>query len=104
MHDLRAPWLAGAEWFESTLVDYDAASNYVNWAYFAGVGNDAHQRKFDLVGQGERYDPQAHFLAAAAPLLPGPHTAPRCYHEVRPDAVLDPEGPTVRTAAERGAS
>lgn len=103
VNDLQAPWLAGAEWFESCLVDYDVASNYVNWAYFAGVGNDPHRRKFDLVGQGERYDPQGHFLAAAAPLLPGTHTAPRGYHQVRPGAVLDPVGPTVRTAAEREA-
>ena len=30
----------GAEWFESTLIDYDPASNYGNWSYNSGVGTD----------------------------------------------------------------
>jgi deoxyribodipyrimidine photo-lyase len=31
----------GAEWFESLLIDYDVCSNWGNWNYTAGVGNDA---------------------------------------------------------------
>jgi deoxyribodipyrimidine photolyase len=33
-------WRIGASYFES-LIDYDVCSNWGNWAYLAGVGNDA---------------------------------------------------------------
>ncbi len=33
-------WKLGAEWYESMLVDYDVSSNWGNWQYVAGVGND----------------------------------------------------------------
>lgn len=57
-HDLKQPWQAGAEWFEHALIDYDPCSNYGNWMYVAGVGNDPRpDRYFNLKGQAERYDP-----------------------------------------------
>lgn len=57
-HDLKQPWQAGAEWFEHLLVDYDPCSNYGNWMYLAGVGNDPRpDRYFNLKIQAERYDP-----------------------------------------------
>jgi deoxyribodipyrimidine photo-lyase len=37
--DLKVDWRLGAEWFESLLVDHDAASNYGNWLYIAGLVN-----------------------------------------------------------------
>jgi deoxyribodipyrimidine photo-lyase len=56
-HDLNQPWQAGAEWFEHLLVDYDPCSNYGNWMYLAGVGNDPRpDRHFNLKLQAERYD------------------------------------------------
>ena len=30
----------GAEWYEYMLVDYDVSSNWGNWQYVTGVGND----------------------------------------------------------------
>ena len=38
--NLGIDWRMGAEWFESLLIDYDVCSNWGNWNYTAGVGND----------------------------------------------------------------
>ncbi|MEB3298826.1 MAG: DASH family cryptochrome [Candidatus Sericytochromatia bacterium] len=55
---LPVPWTWGARWFSACLVDDDVASNWGNWAYLAGVGNDPRpDRRFDLAWQAERYDP-----------------------------------------------
>lgn len=62
--DLGINWLWGAAWFESQLIDYDASSNYGNWAYQAGVGNDARSdRKFNPVKQAENYDPKKEYVS-----------------------------------------
>ncbi len=61
--NLGIDWRAGAEWFESFLVDYDVASNWGNWCYAAGVGNDARGfRFFNIASQAERYDPEGAFV------------------------------------------
>ncbi|WP_297516494.1 DASH family cryptochrome [Flavobacterium sp.] len=49
-------WRAGAAWFESLLIDYDVHSNYGNWLYNSGVGNDPRDRKFNIRRQAEMYD------------------------------------------------
>lgn len=54
--DLELDWRIGAAYFESLLVDYDVHSNYGNWMYVAGVGNDPRDRKFNVQLQAERYD------------------------------------------------
>ena len=60
--DLGQPWYAGAAWFESQLIDYDVCSNYGNWTYVAGVGNDPRKnRYFNVKSQAERYDPKAEY-------------------------------------------
>ena len=62
-HDLGIDWRWGAAWFESRLIDYDPCSNYGNWTYVAGVGNDPRQgRKFNVRGQAERYDPSGAYV------------------------------------------
>ena len=48
-------------------IDHDVCSNYGNWLYGAGIGNDPREdRKFNMVKQGLDYDPnvrnQRHFL------------------------------------------
>ena len=64
VHDLGVDWRMGAGYFESKLIDYDPASNWGNWAYIAGVGNDPRpQRKFNTRGQAERYDPKGEYRA-----------------------------------------
>ncbi|VXB44911.1 Cryptochrome DASH [Flavobacterium sp. 9AF] len=49
-------WRMGAAYFESMLIDYDVHSNYGNWMYTAGVGNDPRDRKFNIQRQAELYD------------------------------------------------
>ncbi len=58
---LKLDWRIGAAYFESLLMDYDVHSNYGNWQYVAGVGNDPRDRKFNVKLQSERYDPQQKF-------------------------------------------
>lgn len=55
--DLKIDWRWGASWFESQLIDYDVASNWCNWMYIAGVGNDPREnRYFNINKQAEMYD------------------------------------------------
>jgi deoxyribodipyrimidine photo-lyase len=35
-NELNMDWRLGAAYFESQLIDYDACSNWGNWAYLAG--------------------------------------------------------------------
>lgn len=46
----------GAAFFQQYLIDYNPASNYGNWAYQAGVGNDKSYRVFDPVKQSAQYN------------------------------------------------
>jgi deoxyribodipyrimidine photo-lyase len=56
--NLGLDWRLGAMWFEEQLLDYDVASNWGNWQYAAGVGNDAREfRLFNLDKQAKDYDP-----------------------------------------------
>ncbi|WP_264548237.1 DASH family cryptochrome [Flavobacterium sp. N2820] len=54
-------WRIGAAYFESLLIDYDVHSNYGNWMYNAGVGNDPRDRKFNIKRQAELYDADGKF-------------------------------------------
>ncbi|MBL7985392.1 MAG: DASH family cryptochrome [Flavobacteriales bacterium] len=63
VNDLALDWRMGASWFESLLIDYDACSNWGNWQYLAGVGNDPREgRRFDPVRQARLYDPEGAFV------------------------------------------
>ncbi|MGB0194829.1 MAG: FAD-binding domain-containing protein, partial [Schleiferiaceae bacterium] len=63
VHDMGLDWRPGAAYFESQLIDYDPASNYGNWLYNAGRGNDPRPfRKFNTKFQAERYDPEGTFV------------------------------------------
>ena len=59
-------WKLGAEWYESLLTDYDLSSNWGNWQYVAGVGNDprGEARVFNPVKQAFDYDPQGDYVKA----------------------------------------
>lgn len=54
--ELHLDWRIGAAYFEALLLDYDVHSNYGNWMYVSGVGNDPRDRKFNVDLQAERYD------------------------------------------------
>lgn len=59
--NLLLDWRIGAAYFEAMLIDYDVHSNYGNWMYVAGVGNDPRDRKFNIKLQAENYDRQSKF-------------------------------------------
>ncbi len=67
--NLNLDWRMGAEYFESVLLDYDVCSNWGNWAYVSGVGNDPRDRYFNIVVQAERYDPNAEYIRYWLPQL-----------------------------------
>ena len=66
---LEIDWRWGAAYFESRLVDYDVCSNWGNWAYQSGVGNDSRDNYFNVLGQGERYDSGAAYITHWLPEL-----------------------------------
>lgn len=81
INDLEFPdWRAGAEYFESQLVDHDVASNWGNWAYLAGVGTDPRGgRKFNVIKQSMDYESDGWFLTKWCPELL--HVPPPMIHE-----------------------
>jgi deoxyribodipyrimidine photo-lyase len=68
--NLGIDWRMGAEWFESLLVDYDVCSNWGNWNYTAGVGNDARGfRFFNIIKQSQTYDREGKYIKHWLPEL-----------------------------------
>lgn len=62
VHDLNQDWRVGAAYFESLLLDYDVHSNYGNWMYIAGVGNDLRNTPFDVKKQALIYDAKGEYI------------------------------------------
>jgi len=57
VNELSVDWRYGAAWFEEQLIDYDAAVNWGNWQYIAGVGVDPRGgRHFNITKQTNTYD------------------------------------------------
>lgn len=64
IHDLGCDWRAGAAWFESQLIDYDAYSNQGNWLYLSGRGTDPRgSRRFNPDKQAQDYDSEGRYRA-----------------------------------------
>ncbi|WP_435624968.1 DASH family cryptochrome [Flagellimonas sp.] len=59
--ELKQDWRIGAAYFESMLLDYDVHSNWGNWMYNSGVGNDPRDRKFNIKRQADMYDSKGKF-------------------------------------------
>ena len=68
---LGIDWRLGAAYFEQQLVDYDVCSNWGNWAYQAGVGNDSRDNYFNVLSQADRYDSDAAYVKTWLPELAG---------------------------------
>lgn len=68
--DLKVNWVLGAAYFEEKLIDYSPSSNWGNWAYIAGVGNDPKDdRYFNIIKQAIDYDPKAEYVKHWLPQL-----------------------------------
>jgi deoxyribodipyrimidine photo-lyase len=69
--DLLLSWQEGAAWFWDTLVDADLAQNTLGWQWTAGCGADAapYFRVFNLISQGERFDPCGDYVRRLCPEL-----------------------------------
>ncbi len=68
--DMNLHWRMGAEYFESLLIDYDPCSNYGNWNYVAGIGNDPREnRYFNVLKQASKYDPYGDYVKHWLPHL-----------------------------------
>jgi deoxyribodipyrimidine photo-lyase len=95
--NLRIHWLEGARWFWDTLVDADLASNSLGWQWTAGCGVDAapYFRVFNPTRQGERYDPEADYVARWIPELAGLSARWRHQPRAAPEAELRRAGITL---------
>ena len=63
VNELQLDWRYGAAYFEQQLIDYDAASNWGNWQYLAGIGADPRgQRQFNIQKQTDMYDPSGEYI------------------------------------------
>ena len=61
-NEMNMDWRFGAAYFEEQLIDYDVCSNWGNWAYLAGVGNDPRgHRYFNIEKQSNDYDKKKSF-------------------------------------------
>ncbi|MDG1276650.1 MAG: DASH family cryptochrome [Algoriphagus sp.] len=70
VNDLGIDWTWGASYFESKLIDYDVCSNWGNWMYVAGVGNDPREnRYFNILRQGKNYDKNGDYVRMWLPEL-----------------------------------
>ncbi|KAK5656356.1 hypothetical protein OQA88_4736 [Cercophora sp. LCS_1] len=68
---LGIDWRYGAEWYEMLLVDYDVSSNWANWQYVSGVGNDprGEMRIFNPIKQAFDYDQKGTYVRSWVPEL-----------------------------------
>lgn len=72
VNDLGIDWRWGAAYFESQLIDYDVCSNWGNWMYVAGVGNDPREnRYFNILRQAQHYDKRGDYVRTWVPELQG---------------------------------
>lgn len=70
--DLQLDWRIGAAYFESLLIDYDVCSNWGNWQYVAGIGNDPREnRYFNIISQARKYDFKGEYIKKWIPELSG---------------------------------
>ncbi|MGY6558922.1 MAG: DASH family cryptochrome [Nitritalea sp.] len=70
VNDLNIDWRWGASYFESVLIDYDVCSNWGNWMYVAGVGNDPREnRYFAILKQAKNYDSKGDYVRHWVPEL-----------------------------------
>ena len=68
--DLHVDWTRGAAYFEEKLIDYSPASNWGNWAFAAGVGNDPRETRYlNVIKQAGEADPKGEYVKMWLPEL-----------------------------------
>ena len=83
--DLLVDWREGYDWFREKLADHDTANDNGGWQWAASTGTDAQPyfRIFNPMTQGERYDPDAEYIAEYVPELEGvPADDVHSWHEL----------------------
>ena len=66
--DIKQDWRYGAYYFEERLIDYDAASNYNNWAVSSGLGPGP-VPNLNIVEQSKELDPEGDYIKLWCPEL-----------------------------------
>lgn len=66
--DLNQDWRYGADYFESTLLDYDVHSNWGNWCAGAGM-TGGRLNRFNIVKQSKDYDCHGEYVRLWLPEL-----------------------------------
>ncbi|GAA0506300.1 deoxyribodipyrimidine photo-lyase [Halorubrum aquaticum] len=106
--DLLADWRHGYDHFREKLADHDTGNDNGGWQWAASTGTDAQPyfRIFNPMTQGERYDPDAEYVAEYVPELRGvdPEVV-HGWHELTPtqrtNAAPDYPDPIVDHSARR---
>ncbi len=65
--EMKVDWTRGAQWFEEKLIDYSPASNWGNWAYIAGVGNDPRENRYFNPRSAAELDPKGEYVKTWLP-------------------------------------
>ncbi|MFB6207252.1 MAG: deoxyribodipyrimidine photo-lyase [Haloglomus sp.] len=106
--DLLLDWRHGYAHFREHLVDHDTANDNGGWQWASSTGTDAQPyfRIFNPMTQGERYDPDAEYIATYVPELDGVDAdAVHSWHELsdeeRDDIAPDYPHPIVDHADRR---
>lgn len=68
---LLQPWQEGYDWFEHTLLDFNAANNAMGWQWVSGTGIDSapYFRIFNPSLQGEKFDIDGTYIKKWVPEL-----------------------------------
>ena len=109
--DLLVDWREGYAHFRRHLVDHDPANDAGGWQWAASTGWDAQPyfRVFNPTTQGERFDPEAVYIARYVPELAGApaeavHGWPALEPERRAEVAPDYPAPIVDHAERREAA
>jgi deoxyribodipyrimidine photo-lyase len=106
--DLLCDWRHGYAHFREMLADHDTQNDNGGWQWAASTGTDAQPyfRIFNPMTQGERYDPDAEYIAEYVPELAGVdpsvvHSWHECSPLQRRNAAPDYPAPIVDHAERR---